>query len=219
MRRPRPYRPALCRTGHVSGTALGTSVAERPLLFHCHKIDHISALCANLHFVISRRPRPTGQPAAGLGFANGPRNLCCRTAFVVSLPETAFEHLLGNFQAPSPQRPARCRTGHVSGTVLGTSVAERPLLSHGQSPSTRSLPPASPRLLSLCSFAPRSLPPPAPPPPSVSALASPLRDRSLLPLLFSLQHCSEIAPSSRSSPSLCERACVFAPSSAPSLSL
>ena len=39
--------------------------------------------------------------------------------------------------------------------------------------------------------------------------------RSLFPLfVFSLQLRSEIAPSSRSAPSLCERACVFAPSSA-----
>ena len=139
-------------------------------MFHCQKLR------SNIYLVISRRPRPNGQPVAG--------------------PDTFRER----FSEPLLPKGLCCPMAKAR-------------------PRDRSLLPLLAFSLSLCSFAPRSLPPPAPPPPSVSALASPLRDRSLLPLLFSLQHCSEIAPSSRSSPSLCERACVFAPSSAPSLFL
>ena len=45
--------------------------------------DQVSLLCSNMYLVISRRPRRTGQPAAGLGMFRGrlsepllPKGLC-----------------------------------------------------------------------------------------------------------------------------------------------
>ena len=76
-----PGPPASPLPDWVSRTALGTSVAERPLLFHCQK------LLSNIYLVISRRPRPNGQPVAGPDTFRErfselllPKGLCCPMA-------------------------------------------------------------------------------------------------------------------------------------------